>query len=126
MFVPPSRVHSARMARTDALSAFRLTRPLANSSLIDWADAVPASASNRPSERLSTRDFMGLPIQYIGRFSRRHTLYHFFLELPDVLDDRPDDVVEVQLRLITDELPQLRNIGHSPRHVLEAGFIRLV
>lgn len=48
------------------------------------------------------------------------------LGLPGVRDDPLEDLVEAQRGPVTDARVNLRQVGHAPRHVLEAGFVRFV
>ena len=68
----------------------------------------------------------GRDSRYSGRAGRHAVHGCESPNLPDVLDDRPDDVVQAELRLVADELPDLGDVRHPPRHVLEAGLVRLV
>src|SRR5688572_551183 len=117
--VPPRRAHSARTTRAGAFWTVRFTSPPVNSSFTACAAAGPARPSRRAAPSAMRPKFMGVPIQYTGRNA-------FSLTLADVLDHRANDVVQAQCRLVTDELAELGNIGHPPRHVLEPLFIGLI
>src|SRR5258705_13529952 len=107
---PPSRDHSARMVRTGTLSACSVTRPPLICSR-SGAGACACASAAHPRTRTASpalRNFMGTFIVRCRRLIRPH-----------VFDDRPDDVVELHLRLIAHKFTDFRNIGPPAGHVLE-------
>src|SRR5580765_1999427 len=109
------RAHSVRIWRTVALVAVIVTRPSRIESCT-CADAVEAARTSRrapPAIILAVR--MG-PCQYT-----RPGLF-----VPKILDYLLKDVVQGIPGPIPDKALDFGEIGHAPRHVLEAGFVRFV
>src|SRR5947207_618195 len=116
IFVWPMRAHSARIWRTVAFVATSVTRPSRIDSCTS-AEAVEAARSvKRALAAMVFAESIGIPasIRVRGLF------------VPKILDDLSEDVVQRIPGPVRDKPFYFCEIGHAPRHVLEAGFVRFV
>src|SRR4051812_42859331 len=126
-WVPPRRAHSFRMARSEAFCVVRLTLPSWNSSLTAWALTGPAQQSSRAAYAATRVMLIFNPArsQYTSAASSLSVRFTRSAG-PDVLDHTVNNLLEVQLRLVTNESADLRNVRNAPRHVLETCLVGLV
>src|SRR5215471_3236587 len=118
IFVCPTRAHSVSICRTVASLATIDTRPFC---IVRRTSAEAVEAATSEITAANRADFM-VKKQYTplsARSKRR-------LFPPEVVDDLREDVVDLVLRLVTDERSDARQVGNPARHVLESRFVRLV
>src|SRR5262245_21688626 len=99
MLAPPTRCHSARMLRTGTFSARSVTRPLLICSCIGACAWDSAAEQRKTAASAGTLNVIGHLIVRCAGLVRAH-----------VLDDRPDDVVELHFRLVVHECTDFRDV----------------